>query len=407
MTEAPEWHLFDVYGVELEYMIVACDKLSILPVADQLLGQLAGSFPSEIERPKIASVAKTVPRFRFPDEVEVGDVAWSNELVLHVIELKTNGPVAQIDPLPTTFQNQIRQVNGLLKPLGGRLMPTGMHPWMEPTWETRLWPHQYAPIYQAYHRIFNCAGHGWANLQATHLNLPFIGDDEFGQLHAAIRLLLPVLPALAASSPVANSRITGYLDNRLEVYRTNANRIASLTGDVIPEPVFTHHDYQRQILEPMYDAIRPHDRSGILQHEFLNSRGAIARFDRGAIEIRLLDMQECPAADVAVCGATANVLKVLTSQRWSDLRIQQRFDTQRLVRILLACIRDADQMVIEDRGYLDLFGFPPRTRSCTAAELWHHLCETTIWSADSGSQWSEPFAPFCSMGHSLGPSSDI
>jgi hypothetical protein len=31
-----------------------------------------------------------------------------------------------------------------------------------------------------------------------------------------------------------------------------------------------------------------------MDHHFANSRGAIARFDRGAIEIRVIDIQECP-----------------------------------------------------------------------------------------------------------------
>ena len=50
-------------------------------------------------------------------------------------------------------------------------------------------------MYEAYDRIFDCRGHGWANLQAVHLNLPFSGDEEFGRLHAAIRLVLPIMPA--------------------------------------------------------------------------------------------------------------------------------------------------------------------------------------------------------------------
>ena len=44
----------------------------------------------------------------------------------------------------------------------------------------------------------------------------------------------------------------------------------------------------------MYRAIDPLDTEGILQEEWLNSRAAIARFDRGAIEIRCMDTQECP-----------------------------------------------------------------------------------------------------------------
>jgi gamma-glutamyl:cysteine ligase YbdK (ATP-grasp superfamily) len=330
------------------------------------------------------------PDGRAVSEIELGDVAWSNELVLHVIELKTNGPSPSFDPLPARFQQHVGRVNERLAPLQGRLMPTGMHPWMDPDRETRLWPHEYSSVYRAYDRIFNCRGHGWANLQAAHLNLPFADDDEFGRLHAAIRLVLPILPALAASSPVANSWITGRLDTRLEWYRTNATRLPSITGDVIPEPVFTRSDYERQILQRMYDDIREHDAAGVLRHEFLNSRGAIPRFDRGAIEIRLLDMQECPAADVAVCGAIARVLQALVDQRWCDLKAQQRFDSERLVRILLDGVRRADRGLIGDRGFLDHLGYPSAARSCTAAELWHHLCSATVWSDDSRPAWSDP-----------------
>jgi hypothetical protein len=32
----------------------------------------------------------------------------------------------------------------------------------------------------------------------------------------------------------------------------------------------------------------------VLRHEWVNARGAIARFDRSAIEIRVLDVAECP-----------------------------------------------------------------------------------------------------------------
>jgi gamma-glutamyl:cysteine ligase YbdK (ATP-grasp superfamily) len=360
------WHLFQVFGVELEYMIVRADDLSVLPIADRLLHRVAGSYQSE---------------------VELGDVAWSNELVLHVIELKTNGPSPSLEPLAGRFHEHVRKINETLAPMGGRLMPTGMHPWMDAAGEMRLWPHEFSPIYQAYHRIFDCRGHGWANLQALHLNLPFADDHEFGRLHAAIRLLLPILPALAASSPAADGRLTGMLDTRLEVYRTNSCRIPSVAGRVIPEPVFTPADYDRQIFRPMYDDIRPLDPQGVLQHEFLNSRGAIARFDRGAIEIRLLDMQECPAADIAVCGAVHGALEALSQERWLDFEAQKSLATEALVDVFLAAIRDADQAVIADQSYLDHFGYGA---PCTAGELWRHICDTTVGCRNPRPAWLGP-----------------
>src|SRR5690606_17301416 len=141
---------------------------------------------------------------------------------------------------------------------------------------------------------------GWANLQSVHLNLPFDGDEEFGRLHAAIRLVLPILPALAASSPLKDGHYTGLKDTRLDVYQSNQRKVPSIAGRVVPEQVFTQKDYEEQILQRNYQDIAPYDPEGILQDEWLNSRGAIARFQRNAIEIRVLDIQECPAADLAI-----------------------------------------------------------------------------------------------------------
>jgi gamma-glutamyl:cysteine ligase YbdK (ATP-grasp superfamily) len=356
--------LFQAFGVELEYMIVDARSLSVRPIADRVLEAAAGEIVSE---------------------VECGEIAWSNELALHVIELKTNGPAPSLAPLPGLFQEQVRRINHILKAHGARLMPSAMHPWMDPHRELRLWPHDYNPVYEAYNRIFDCRGHGWANLQSVHLNLPFAGDEEFGRLHAAIRLLLPILPALAASSPVAERAITGWQDTRMEVYRGNSARIPSITGQVAPEPVFTRGDYERLIFQRMYADIAPHDPEKILQHEWLNSRGAIARFDRGAIEIRVLDVQECPAADVAICAAVAAVLKALTDQRWTSVAEQQSLAVDPLAAIFLATIRDAEQAPIDDRRYLAQFGYPHA--AATAGELWRHILDRVMSPSEP---WSTP-----------------
>src|SRR5690606_32858155 len=135
--------------------------------------------------------------------------------------------------------------------------------------------------YEAFDRIFDCRGHGWANLQSVHLNLPFDGDDEFGRLHAAVRLILPILPAIAASSPIMDARITGTLDNRLSVYRANARTLPIVSGRIIPGPVHTRADYEREVLDAIYRDLAPHDPDGTLRHEWVNARGAIARFTRG------------------------------------------------------------------------------------------------------------------------------
>jgi gamma-glutamyl:cysteine ligase YbdK (ATP-grasp superfamily) len=210
--------------------------------------------------------------------------------------------------------------------MGARLMPGAMHPWMDPDRETRLWPYQNQDIYQAYDRIFDSRGHGWSNLQSMHVNLPFAGDDEFARLHAAIRLVLPLIPALAASSPYADGRDTGYADYRMHVYTHNADRMPSIAGLVVPETVRSQADYEARILQPMYDDIAALDPDHVLRYEWLNSRGAIARFDRDAIEIRVIDTQEHPGADLAVATAVVDVTRRLYAN--GDLGAQQEIATE-------------------------------------------------------------------------------
>ena len=89
----------------------------------------------------------------------------------------------------------IRTLATLPQPVIARLLPTAMHPWMDPDRDLRLWPHEASAVYEAFNRIFSCRGHGWANLQSAHINLPFANDEEFGRLHAAIRAVLPIIPA--------------------------------------------------------------------------------------------------------------------------------------------------------------------------------------------------------------------
>jgi glutamate---cysteine ligase / carboxylate-amine ligase len=349
-------HLFDGYGIELEYMIVESNSLDVCPVADELLKTAAGSRA-------------------FVADVERGEMAWSNELVLHVVELKTNGPARELGGLAERFHGEVRHANALLADHRARLMPTAMHPWMDPEHEMRLWPHDNSEIYRAFNRIFDCRGHGWANLQSMHINLPFQGDQEFARLHAAIRLVLPLLPALAASSPLREGQLTGKLDTRLDVYRNNARRIPSVAGRVIPERCFSEAAYGETIFGPMFAEIAPHDPGGVLQDEFLNSRGAIARFSRGAIEIRLLDVQECPAADLAVAALVCRVVQRLSEQTWSDLAAQQALEIEPLEKVLLGCIEQAERAVVDDRDLCRCLGWERAEARPTAGQIWQELFE--------------------------------
>jgi carboxylate-amine ligase len=346
------YSLFSVVGIELEYMIVDQHDFSVRAILPQIFQQFSDPPPFNIEQ---------------------GDMAWSNELAAHVVEFKTNGPAPSLAPLSARFHQQVQTVNQLLSKHDARLMPGGVHPLMDPLKETVLWPFESRDVYETYDRMFHCQGHGWSNLQSTHVNLPFDGDKEFAKLHASIRALLPLLPTLTATSPYLDGKFTGFTDTRIEVYRHNQHSMPIIAGQIIPEAVFGERDYRHQILDPIARIVAPFDTEQVLDPLFVNSRGAIARFDRGSIEIRLIDNQEAPCVDLVLIDLIICVLKHWCE--YSDQKLLQNLPTQYLADLLLQSIVHGADPVIERREYLAAMLLEPLPKRINLQDLWHCLFE--------------------------------
>jgi hypothetical protein len=302
-----------------------------------------------------------------------------------VLELKTNGPAESLHGLAASFHDGVADANRRLAQYGAMLMPTGMHPRMDPLRQTKLWPHDYSIVYETFDRIFGCRGHGWANLQSAHLNLPFRDDAEFNRLHAAIRATLPLLPALAASSPIMEGRLTPWLDTRLEVYRHNAERVPSVSGLVVPESAGSESEYHDAILRPLWADLEPHDPAGVLREEWVNARGAIARFDRGTIEIRLLDTQECAAADLAVIAGATAMIRRLADEATASVDTLNALPTDRLASVLLDTATNGDRTEIDWREYLDALGWTSGT--CLARDVWDQVVEQGLDDGPDREHW--------------------
>ncbi len=359
-------HLFQAYGIELEYMIVDCDTLKVKPVMDELALKLTGEYANEIER--------------------AGNISWSNELVCHVLEMKCAMPDDDMPDLARRFEKSVKEANEALAPYNACLMPTAAHPLMNPMKETKLWMHGQRDIYELYDELFNCQGHGWANLQSTHINLPFYDDEEFARLHTAIRIILPLLPAIAASSPVLDGQLSGYHDTRLTYYQKNQRRIPELVGHVIPERVHSKRGYTKLIYTPIADAIAPYDPEHITEPVWLNSRGAIARFDRGAIEIRLLDIQECPKADMAIAGTIMQLLKALVTGKWISYEDQDRWETKALYSEFQNAVKSAEHAMVLHPAFAEMWGLSGE--KVTMQDIWVKIVdELTRRDAEGMAPW--------------------
>lgn len=350
------YSLFECIGIELEYMIVDRKTLMPAPISDQLIIK------------KIGEVT---------DELENGTISWSNELVLHVLELKTTQPVPGIEGLSEDFHQNIVEINDILVEMDCQLMPTAMHPLFNPLKDVKLWPHERNEIYSRYNQIFDCKGHGWGNLQSMHINLPFANDEEFYLLHEAIRHIMPLIPALTASSPIFDGQKSEILDSRLAFYEQNQKKIPAITGKVIPESVANRAEYEKKIFQKIYRDIAPYDKDGSLQHEWLNSRGAIARFDRNAIEIRIIDLQECPAADLAIAEFVVQALKFIIPH----IKDFEPIDEPELYDIYRLALEKGRKSVISDEYYLRIFGLD-KEEKVSIERVWRYILDHVYLSED-------------------------
>lgn len=339
------YKIFEAIGIELEYMIVDRETLDVRPLADELFKKVTGNYEGDVER---------------------DGLDWSNELVLHVVEIKNPRPDRDVLGLTAKFEREVASINGLLEEENCLLLSAGVHPWMNPDRETKLWPHGNRVIYQTYDRLFGCKGHGWSNLQSMHMNFPFSNDEEFEKLHTAIRCVLPLVPALCASSPIIDGKYSGFHSSRLVHYTSNQKRIPSIMGLCVPDYAASKDDYHEKILYPMYEDVKPIDPEGILQEEWLNSRGAIPKFSRDSMEIRLADIQEAPKFDIAIAWFWEKALKEIVAEEWTSLEPLRRLETAKLRKILDGTIKSGEEALIDDGAFLDIFGFD---RPVTAKRL--------------------------------------
>lgn len=96
--------LFQAHGIELEYMVVDRATMRVMPIVDELLRHFAGSIVGDHDD---------------------GAISWSNELALHVVELKTNGPAPSLRGLASEFQRSLLRLEDALAAHGACLLPGG------------------------------------------------------------------------------------------------------------------------------------------------------------------------------------------------------------------------------------------------------------------------------------------
>jgi hypothetical protein len=143
-----------------------------------------------------------------------------------------------------------------------------------------------------------------------------------------------------------------------------------VTGRVVPEVVMSAADYQTVVLDPIRRDVAPHDVEGILDAEWVNARGAIVRFVRDSIEIRVLDIQETPAADLAIAAIAVEAVRLLTDEAFGTLPEQEALQMDDLESVLNFAIDDGDGPVTG--ALAKCFG---AHRAETVMDVWRHIAD--------------------------------
>lgn len=240
-------------------------------------------------------------RGRIVNFVEQPNFTFGKELQLHVMEIKPNEPFKS----PVEFEENMHKAvlaiaDFLERKYKASLLGTGMHPLLKLK-DTGIWPHRHKQIYQAYSKVFNLKQHGWLNIQSFQLNLPYSSEKDAVLVHNLLAEICTYLPAICASSPLFEGHLGNYVDTRLHFYMLNQKEVPSITGDVVPEYVSSFRQYKEDIIgKYSLDLVKAGVNDYLPYQDWVNSRGVIFRFDRRAVEIRVMDEQECVKSDVAL-----------------------------------------------------------------------------------------------------------
>lgn len=265
-------------GPEHEFSIVD-ENLRPQPIVDKIIKQLAG---------------------RIKNNVTLSNIIFGKELQAHVAEFKGAAPFASPSAFEETMYHGVIEILQILDRFGVQLLGLGMHPTLSLS-EAKVWSHRDRGIYAALDKVFGLRQHGWLNIQSFQLNLSYFNEAEAVRAYNILANILPYLPAISASSPIYDSKFGEYEDNRLYFYKVNQKEVPSITGEIVPEYIdsfkaycdLTTQRYSRDLAE--INAPRC-----LVNKSWINSRGAVIRFERKAIEIRVMDEQECIKSDVAL-----------------------------------------------------------------------------------------------------------
>lgn len=277
----------EVLGPEHEFSLVN-SEMKPMPIVEKVINEYYGRIANFICLPKFA---------------------FRTEFPLHIIELKAANPFKSPQIFEEIMQNAIATFLDFVgEKYHAQLLGTGMHPLLYLK-ETGLLP--CSEVAKELRKIFPLARHGWLNLQSFQLNLPYSTEDEAILLYNALINLCTYLPALSASSPICEGHLIPYVDFRLYHYKIKSLEVPSVAGDVVPEHIFSFNQFRNQVSDVYLRDLANAGVSTKTFVDYINQRAVVLKFARKAVEMRVMDEQECIKSDVALSCFVSSTIRGL------------------------------------------------------------------------------------------------
>lgn len=254
---------------------------------------------------------------------------------------------------------------------------------------------------------------GFSLARAARLVLPLEGPAGFAPRWAALRALAPLVPGLAASSPLAGGRVHGAASARLAAWGARAPSLPALSGRWIPEALDDPSAWSRQEGAALRAALasgepaaadppgegdgRAGGRSPASNRaldeaaSLADGRWLVVRPGAGVVELRAQDPQESAPADAAVASVLLGALDRLERGAGAGAPALARLETERLAAVGHEVMVGGDEARVTDVGYLDALGLGRRSRF--ARDAWEGLIERGV---AEDACWSR-VGPWCEL----------
>jgi len=334
-------------GVSIEYMIADRTTLEPKPLIRELLNSLGG----EDQKPAAGKCLK-----------------WKAGYQSHIFRICSAFPQINLNTLEHAIADEQKIVNRILAEYGAILLPGGMHPFVNPF--TISGSENSDPVANLYDRLFDTRGHSWVNLSRTYVEFPYRNEEMLQRLQAALRIILPIIPALSASSPIVEGKFSGRIDNGLRYARGRYSKFPAITGQIVPEPFFSEKKYQEMVLDKIKAQLAPVDPQGLIHPEMVNYRGVVPDFQGKRLILQIMEPQECVAADIAIVKLVHEAVRFMLEEKTISFEQQTAARMEILTGILDDVTENGRHAEVYSSEYLGFFGLDEVS---TVGNIWKHL----------------------------------